>query len=257
MTESPWRWHSPVAQLALNDVHGSIDVTQLHVGISNLQVHRRKQLGSILGVAVSQPDDRAEVRGARLREAYVRGNDLVTKYDDSAGQPIRTTVYWRGQTIVGQNVSYPAVSLAVSIETDLLDTYPTIQVTSIVKGSETVVVRDLFGEHPVPNPPDSLIDETGCVTFSDQVLVVYRWVDTNWSYAEMTHPSDFQRLTLFGTGPQQVDQRAEWRLFGQFLEKGVIRRARLQGVWLPKRDDVPQALECYRAFVESKIPLTV
>ncbi len=50
---------------------------------------------------------------------------------------------------------------------------------------------------------------------------------------------------------------AKWELFADFLEKGVIRRARVYGVLLPREDDIELALECCAAVQQIPLPLTV
>jgi hypothetical protein len=48
----------------------------------------------------------------------------------------------------------------------------------------------------------------------------------------------------------------EWRLFGEFLEKGVIRRARLHAAVLPRENDIETAAACCAAIDSLELPLT-
>ena len=48
----------------------------------------------------------------------------------------------------------------------------------------------------------------------------------------------------------------EWRLFAEFLEKGVIRRARVHGAIVPRKNDIEIAAACCRAIDGLELPLT-
>ena len=49
---------------------------------------------------------------------------------------------------------------------------------------------------------------------------------------------------------------SRWQLFGEFLEKGVIRRARLQSLFLPRENDVQLAAEACQSIERRPLPLT-
>ena len=74
------------------------------------------------------------------------------------------------------------------------------------------------------------------------------------SYAEIVPASDFRELTV------QHDKdgtcQARWELIADFLEKGVIRRTRLQAAFLPRERDVQLAAACCRHFAARPLPLT-
>jgi len=73
------------------------------------------------------------------------------------------------------------------------------------------------------------------------------------SYAEIMPRSDFRQLSV-----ERMDHSStsRWELFSEFLEKGVIRRARLQALFLPREDDVQLAAECCQAIERRPLPLT-
>jgi hypothetical protein len=66
--------------------------------------------------------------------------------------------------------------------------------------------------------------------------------------------ADFRQLIC--SSGLRGEQCAEWHLFSDFLEKGVIRRARVYGVLLPRKNDIELALECCSKFERSPLPLT-
>ncbi len=50
--------------------------------------------------------------------------------------------------------------------------------------------------------------------------------------------------------------QSQWELFAEFLEKGVIRRARLQSLFVPRENDVQLVAECCQAIEHRPLPLT-
>jgi hypothetical protein len=86
-------------------------------------------------------------------------------------------------------------------------------------------------------------------------LVVLRHDLLGISYAEIVHPSDLDSLQLV----LRQDGRAGAKsvLFQKpQLEKGVIRRARICGWFLPAENDLAVAVELARQFIEEPFPLT-
>jgi hypothetical protein len=88
---------------------------------------------------------------------------------------------------------------------------------------------------------------TGCLLF--------RLPGGELSYAEMVHAADFQHDELSWEDRPHGVLRIAHRLFRTSLEKGVILRARVRGVFLPRQNDAAIAAECYAAFVAADPPL--
>ena len=65
--------------------------------------------------------------------------------------------------------------------------------------------------------------------------------------------SDFRQLAVVRTGGK-IGSR--WELFAEFLEKGVIRRARLQSLFVPRENDVQLVAECCQSIEKRPLPLT-
>jgi hypothetical protein len=84
--------------------------------------------------------------------------------------------------------------------------------------------------------------------------VLHRLTELPISYAELMPGSDFRALTVRQTA--HGEYQAEWDLFADFLEKGVIRKARLQTAFLPRENDVQIALEYCAAIERRPLPLT-
>ncbi len=78
-------------------------------------------------------------------------------------------------------------------------------------------------------------------------------------YIEMVQPDDCsRRLILEPTGPgasRRFRMATCYQLFGHDLEKGVILRARLRGLWLNSETPDVQALAAYEQFLGEPLPL--
>jgi len=71
-------------------------------------------------------------------------------------------------------------------------------------------------------------------------------------YAEFVHPQDVTRCLSSGPAPGCTTRYA---LFGHDLEKGVVLRARLRGLWLPGDAPRAEARKRYEAFLGEPPPL--
>ncbi len=99
--------------------------------------------------------------------------------------------------------------------------------------------------------------------------LVFRIADSKLSYAQLLHPSDVlsqsqaeacqvASQTLVEVESLNNSQRhhSSSRLFFEPLEKGVIRRARVLGIFVPRENDLQAVAECGQRFMEQKLPLT-
>ncbi len=80
-------------------------------------------------------------------------------------------------------------------------------------------------------------------------VFLFRPPAAEFTYAEIIFPTDFCGATASGGV-------LRYQLFPDSLEKGVIRRARLQGVWLPREDDEALAMACHERLLAAAPPLT-
>jgi hypothetical protein len=79
-----------------------------------------------------------------------------------------------------------------------------------------------------------------------------------FSYVEMIFPSDFCCASVRWGDTQGQTAKAvlHSELFPESLEKGVIRRARLRGLFVPRADDLVTASQLFAEFAASPPPLT-
>jgi hypothetical protein len=187
---------------------------------------------------------------AKVVDTYSRGNDMVVAYAGTESWPFSPQIYWTVETNEVEGRAIHALSLVVSIQTDQLDTHPRIDVRSSLPTDEVLLVSVAGDELLVDSHADG---ESQIDPQANACSQVWRLPGGEWSYAEIMPTSDFHRLSV-----ERSDGTcsSRWELFSEFLEKGVIRRARLQAMFVPRENDVRLVGESCRAIDSRPLPLT-
>lgn len=198
------------------------------------------------GVRLLQIALRRDTEVEQVTESYARGTDLVVTYAESPSRPIRPQVYWR---ILSEHVR-AVIEVIVSTQTSLLDADSSLVVSSDLPSGELLQcspgVREQFR-------PLSLSEETAA-TAREPVYFLFRPAGATWSYAEIVYPTDFSRCSVSRTSNGAI--RLSNSLFAEHLEKGVIRRGRIRGLFLKRDGDEASARAGFKAFLDSPLPLT-
>lgn len=245
MNCTPWQLEQDRASLALDGLRGSIGLLRPGDGLSDLRYEDRPLLRSrVLGIAMPGfvPGD-----AGALLECRVRSRDLAAAYRESATWPVRLDTLWRAMPLEG---AFGAVELVLSVRTYTLDCRPQLTVESMIRADEVLAVAEDGTSHPLPATEGWTAVGNGglCCT-------VFRMAGAGLSYAEMVHPSDFQRDELLREPDPIVPAQLRHWVFPPALEKGVILRARIRGFFLPREDDFRLAATAARAFAASQPPL--
>lgn len=254
--EAPfWSLQANVGRMRCNALKAEIDVTRPHLGLRTAQLRDKRLSGEQLALV---PSDGPATWPATLADTYVRGRDLVASYSGVESWPYSPTVYWStdedvNADEVGRNSGeiLAALSLVVSIQTNLLDTHPRIDVRTSLPADDVVLVSVVGDEMLVDSHvdgPQSLDPRTNACG------LIWRMRECDLSYAEIMPTSDFHLLAVTRGDANSV--QARWELFSEFLEKGVIRRARLQSLFVPRENDVQLVAECCQAVEHKPLPLT-
>lgn len=156
-------------------------------------------------------------------ESYVRGDDLVVSMPATKSFPCETVWYWS----VSPRATGVVIRLTLSLQTDLLDTSPVVKLTST-----------LIGEH---NDPTTEQANARCLATIPGIGTCY----------EVAHPSDQSECVIEREG--QIETLS---ITLPFLEKGVIRRARVAAIFLPTEVPTDKLQEAIAEFVEEPLPLT-
>jgi len=206
-----------------------------------------KPVGGIAVLCSGGPNE----RGGRLdvAERYVRGHDFIERCAPAGPHRITPSIYWRAS--FDKAISAARVELVLSAQTELLDSLPTWTVVSFVLGAQRFYTCDLSQ----PTFADiSALAKKMTVSESQEHLFVFRIQSLGLSYAQMVHPSDFVSAEAPFDGNQPLT--LESTLFPEHLEKGVIRRGRICGWFMPVENDLETAVELARQFVDEPLPLT-
>lgn len=232
-------WNSPPFSARVGLLVPSAGLHEIRIGDSSLA-------GAKLLCLHTPEQDRAET----LADAYSRQDDLVATYAQTAARPVRPQVYWRGLPAIA-NGRLGGCELIVSAQTSLLGASPAISVESSVPATETLkLVNEQSGRFEPIDPAPS------CEVGAGPGAFLFRPIGGEWSYLELIYPSDFAQATLTCEAAPSRVLRLASSLFPESLEKGVIRRGRIRGLFLSRSGDEAAALAAYREFLDSPLPLT-
>jgi hypothetical protein len=247
--ECSWALERTSGALRGGTLAGCVDVSHPDLGLRNVQLGERHLTGHFFCVhrdAVGSKDWPLSVA-----EAYVRGTDLVASYQPSADWPYSPQIYWRANAIDSFEGVLGSLSLLVSVQTHLLDTHPKIVVTSQLAAKEVLHVTPDGGKCV---KADSIARDCTIQPAMGICCLVHRLTGTPISYAEFMPASDYQSLQV--RNDDNGNWNVQWTLFAEFLEKGVIRRARLHGAFLRRENDLDLAAACCEAIERDSLPLT-
>ncbi|HVX12371.1 MAG TPA: hypothetical protein VHC22_14405 [Pirellulales bacterium] len=218
-----WRLEATRATLVCGPFSTSLDALAPAFGLGSAVYENVPLVGShFLGVGIDV-GDRAE-----LIDFYQRGSDVIARYVQTADRIFAVVAYWRAGWSKIADETFPHVDLIVSVETNLLDSSPSLEARSFYACPPASVVR---------RPP-------GCS------LARLAWPT---SYLELCHPAD-----AIASSIEAVDDGTACTtlLFGLPLEKGVILRSRLRGLFASHDLDERFAATALAQFADEAPPLT-
>lgn len=212
-----WRVSADAIELVCGPASAQRDAGDLANGLSRLSWGGTPVLERLC--SATTPDGPL----SQATEWYARGADHVSIHPPSDAFPFQTQLEWSATTLAGGGV---AMTLTVSLQTDLLDTRPRLffDTTPVGKGSAW---------------------EPGCelVRVNEPGLGAAAFV--------CPHPSDASDCQLSEAGGAC---RVEFS--PPFLEKGVIRRGRLAALLLPGEPDGDAVAAAVAEFANQPLPLT-
>ncbi len=245
-----WHVNEGRAHLDSDLLRVDVDVRQIGRGLHEVTYAGHSLSGMrLLQLRVADLPDPLPADG--LAEAYVRGADLVANYATTAVARFRPQVYWcyrRTSNAVG-------IELVLSMQTDLLDSRPILETaTDLPNGSIQVATASQPAQFRDPaavsNESETSLD---CSSAS---LLLFRFAESPVSYVEMIYPTDQGGFRLASRADASQGWRCQFHLLDEPLEKGVIRRARVAGWFLPREQDRLAAAALFQDFLQSSPPLT-
>lgn len=190
-----------------------------------------------------------------LAESYFRGDDAISLLPQGNDDQFGLNVSYR---VLASNEAYLAVETILALQTNLLDSHPTIDLVilgqiadeeddlDLIAGSSSVVSQtglrnDALRSTPLP----------ACA-----YLIRPAEVDSSenrqlWT-SVMLPPSDRRAAGIFFRNPDAL----RIRLLAEFLEKGVIRKTRYWTVTWDHQPSSAELFECYAQLVSEPLPLT-
>ncbi len=237
-----WSLHGNVAELNCGNLSACIDASQPSAGLHHVAVAGARHASDLLRVYRTD-GTHARSWPLPLAESYVRGNDLVATYRATDAWPFSPQLYWQANSLRALGGVLASASLLVSVQTHLLDTFPQMAVASLVPCEESPFMVVRGSSRPISQTP----------AMNDDCCVVSRLKDVQLSYLEIMRAGDFHATCL---RVEKEGAAFEWRLFAEFLEKGVIRRARVHAAIVPRENDVEIAAACCKAIDRLQLPLT-
>jgi hypothetical protein len=235
-----WNLDSPHASLDLEHWSGAVDLSGPAHGIELR--YGKTQL------AASGRFFRVGVRRSftsPLGEAYVRRGDLIARYPQGPRAEFALQLDFR---VIEDASDWLCIEAWISIQTDLLDTHPRLDVGFDIRamdridalpGDQPIAIED-FAESASKGLPVGALGICEGPTGPVHAIV-------------LVHPLDQSDCRWEGS----KDGHLTLDLFGHFLEKGVIRRARAR-LCLSTNPIPPKAIDqAYDRFCATPLPLTV
>lgn len=257
---SVWSLQGTIGKLTNGQLSGAVDVAHPDLGLHCNEFDHERIPCTLLGAmrsAESLAPDAAKKGGDTVRwplpvaDAYVRGNDLVVSFLPADNWPYSPQLYWQANALESVEGVRASLSLLVSVQTHLLDTWPQISVFSQVPSNEMLHLS--MGEKGQADVERVEVEKT-IRPRGTACSVIWRLPAVPFSYVEIMSTGDFRKIVF--TPASRSKSFAEWHLFADFLEKGVIRRARVNAALVPRENDVELALKCCRAVEVCPLPLT-
>jgi hypothetical protein len=248
MDASLWMIDEEQAQLRSPSLTAQLELLSPHSGLRNVCPNHTALELQLLGVQLPESDS-----SVTTEDAYARGDDLVLTYAETAQWKLRTQIYWR---YARQYALACGIEVVASLQTSLLDAPAAVNVSSRIAADEILALtndRLDFFELARSSRPHHL---TRAMT---RGCFVFRLAGANLSYVEIVHPGDFQETSIEAIADLHVEDPAtisRHRLFGRRLEKGVILRGRVLGLFVPQDDDLRLVKQYYQVFAQSKPVLT-
>ena len=218
------RWHTKPFQF-------QVDLKRPDLGWTDVEIE---------GKAFADTPFQIQLPGAggeqALTDAYVRQADLVATYSQSPDRSVRPQLVWR----VLRDEPRFGVELLVSVQTSLLDSAPEVLTRHAMSGELLALTEE--GE--------SVCD--GEQTWTTPTAILQRPEGADLSLTILVYPSDFLQLDI---KPGDKGWEACFRLLRDSLEKGVIRRARMRGIYVPRENDLDYARQCLQELAVEAPPL--
>ncbi len=183
-------------------------------------------------------------------EVYAREHDLIARFRQTPADAYAFQLDWQLLPVCSPFAG--GVELWLSIQTDFLDVQPVLEIACRAPHpnrwvrhehsalmSESVAHRSQAGRGPA--------------AFECKLKIGAGQYKTGATGLWLLEPSDQGNVNVVSSSN---DPETRIQLFGHFMEKGVLRRARMRFLFSPEQLSVPELSNAYREFASSPLPLT-
>ena len=174
-----------------------------------------------------------------IDEVYVRRGDLIATYRRASERTVRPQLVWSAAV----NDGSLEIDLTIAMQTQLLASDPSLTLVTTARSEEVLMAVGTVEEFEFQDASKDSSDACG--------LFLFRLPRCGYSYAEMIYPPDFDASRM-----EYREGRLEHRLICETLEKGVIRKAQLRGMIVPRHQDTELAAAGFQSLRSSAPPLT-
>lgn len=254
-----WQITDYLATAETNHFRAQVDLRFPQRGIHKLVIDGRELTGaSVLGIALDNaPLDASEeiepeqIEPEQIADCYVRGRDLVVTYDQTNQRPNQTQLYWR---ILDLDPAICGFELIYSLQTSLWETEPVASLRTVVPASSVRYLR---------KRDDAKFDELNLSAKQDSprttnsaFAAIIRPANCDLSYIELLDPTEHGNSRFRFAAAGEASVRLNYEIYADRLEKGVIRRGRIRGLFVTRANDEPSALACLEQLTNAAPPLT-
>ena len=226
-----WRLEEHIARLETNSIRASFNSEEPYASLALLD-SKGESRGRLFSFLLSESPV----------ETYVRGDDLVCKFPPRNSDLVSYTTYHR----IADNGE--SIEFVLSAQTSLLDSAPLTKVTCEFANAST------FFKLPSSDDLQQLhgVDRELSLDEAPLFVLIRPNDDESYSWVIPIHPTDFH----LGTVRLESVAAAEFCVFPDALEKGVIRRATMKFSRVKREQDEVTAQTLYDRLSTAAPPLT-
>lgn len=239
MTDSPWQGEGPEYTIAVAGRRWTLNLDRPQPGPMASDGRSLARLLTLLHVSTAGQRDERAFDGSSLVNFERHRRRIQAVFAPSSWPGLNVRAAWE-PTPAGDGLDLEVQLLSTSA-----DAYPRVEVGVGSRWTETI---DPSAPEPVYRVESRQAGVTG--PFPPCVCRVPGFV-TGRDYLEMVQPNDCARRVLGEPAPDATSGgfSIEHELFGHDLEKGVVLRGRIRGIWIdsnPAEDEVRRRYEAFR-----------
>jgi hypothetical protein len=241
-----WNVQDKVALWESKLLHAQFDLCRPDLGLHRLLLNAT----GLEDLSVLQTRlEACDTSTAQLSDVVCRLNELTVSYAETEGQPIQRQLQWKiFETVEPLSV---IVDLLVFVQTSQLDSDPRLVISSSASSTSWLQLVQVDRQSQFQK-----MEAVGATTGCPIGAYVTALPENGLHYTQLLLPSD-EMNAQSGVLAADGGQVLRTVLFSERLEKGVIRCARIRGVFREGEPNASIAMEVAEEFRRSKMSLGV